>query len=27
VPAGFTRILAFRSGLAGDANLCYQRFS
>jgi predicted metalloprotease len=27
VPAGFTRILAFRSGLSGDTNLCYQRFS
>jgi predicted metalloprotease len=24
--AGFTRILAFRSGLLGDAELCYQRF-
>ena len=27
VPAGFTRILAFRSGLPGDASVCYQRFS
>lgn len=26
VPAGFTRIVAFRSGLAGDADLCYARF-
>jgi len=26
VPAGFTRIVAFRSGLAGDQDLCYQRF-
>lgn len=26
VPSGFTRILAFRSGLAGDADRCYQRF-
>jgi len=26
VPAGFTRIVAFRSGLGGDANLCYDRF-
>jgi predicted metalloprotease len=26
VPAGFTRILAFRLGLLGDAQLCYQRF-
>lgn len=26
VPSGFTRILAFRSGLAGDAQSCYQRF-
>jgi predicted metalloprotease len=26
VPAGFTRIQAFRSGLLGDAELCYQRF-
>lgn len=27
VPAGFTRIVAFRSGLGGDADLCYARFS
>lgn len=27
VPAGFTRIQAFRSGLLGDAELCYQRYS
>jgi predicted metalloprotease len=26
VPAGFTRILAYRSGLVGDADGCYQRF-
>lgn len=26
VPSGFTRILAFRSGLSGDAERCYQRF-
>jgi len=26
VPAGFTRIVAFRSGLSGDAELCYNRF-
>ena len=26
VPAGFTRIVAFRSGLAGDQDLCYERF-
>lgn len=26
VPAGFTRIVAYRSGLAGDRDLCYQRF-
>jgi hypothetical protein len=26
VPAGFTRIVAFRSGLGGDSNLCYERF-
>lgn len=26
VPAGFTRIVAFRSGLGGDADLCYTRF-
>lgn len=25
-PAGFTRILAYRSGLGGDAETCYQRF-
>jgi predicted metalloprotease len=26
VPAGFTRIIAFRSGLGGDQDLCYARF-
>ncbi|HEU4360456.1 MAG TPA: peptidase [Mycobacterium sp.] len=26
VPAGFTRIQAFRSGLLGDAEQCYQRY-
>jgi hypothetical protein len=26
VPAGFTRIVAFRSGLGGDTDLCYARF-
>jgi predicted metalloprotease len=26
VPAGFTRIVAFRSGLAGDEDLCHARF-
>jgi hypothetical protein len=26
VAAGFTRILAYRSGLQGDADQCYQRF-
>lgn len=26
VPAGFTRIVAFRSGLSGDADGCYTRF-
>ncbi|MBO0866355.1 MAG: neutral zinc metallopeptidase [Mycobacterium sp.] len=26
VPAGFTRIRAFRAGLLGDAEECYQRF-
>ena len=26
VPAGFTRIVAFRSGLGGDKDLCYARF-
>jgi len=26
VPAGFTRIVAYRSGLGGNANLCYDRF-
>ncbi len=26
VPAGFTRIMAFRSGLASNADQCYQRF-
>ncbi|OHU93760.1 peptidase [Mycobacterium talmoniae] len=26
VPAGFTRIQAFRAGLTGDAERCYQRF-
>lgn len=27
VPAGFTRILAFRSGLHGDTEQCFQRFA
>jgi predicted metalloprotease len=27
VPAGFTRIFAYRIGLEGDADQCYQRFS
>lgn len=27
VPAGFTRIFAFRSGLVGDADQCYARFA
>ncbi|MBJ7340398.1 neutral zinc metallopeptidase [Mycolicibacterium sp.] len=27
VPAGFTRIVAFRSGLGGDQDLCYARFT
>lgn len=27
VPAGFTRITAFRSGVVGDADRCYTRFS
>lgn len=27
VPSGFTRILAFRTGLLGDADGCYQRFA
>jgi hypothetical protein len=26
VPAGFTRIMAYRSGLMGDADQCYERF-
>lgn len=26
VPAGFTRIVAYRSGLGGDQDLCYERF-
>jgi hypothetical protein len=26
VPAGFTRITAFRSGVGGDDQLCYARF-
>jgi hypothetical protein len=26
VPAGFTRIVAYRSGLGGDQDLCYKRF-
>jgi hypothetical protein len=26
VPAGFTRILAYRSGVQGDTDQCYQRF-
>ena len=25
--AGFTRILAYRAGLSGDPEQCYQRFS
>lgn len=27
VPAGFTRITAFRSGVVGDEDQCYQRFA
>jgi hypothetical protein len=27
VPSGFTRILAFRTGLLGDADGCYKRFA
>lgn len=27
VPAGFTRIVAYRSGLRGDPELCYSRFA
>jgi hypothetical protein len=27
VPSGFTRILAFRAGLSGDAEACYTRFA
>jgi predicted metalloprotease len=27
VPSGFTRILAFRTGLLGDTDDCYQRFA
>jgi predicted metalloprotease len=27
VPAGFTRIVAYRSGLGGDRDLCYKRFN
>ncbi len=27
VPSGFTRILAFRTGLLGDADGCYRRFA
>ena len=27
VPAGFTRIVAYRSGLFGDVDQCYRRFS
>ncbi|MBV9513869.1 MAG: neutral zinc metallopeptidase [Mycobacteriaceae bacterium] len=27
VPAGFTRIIAYRAGLLSDADLCYQRFA
>jgi predicted metalloprotease len=27
VPSGFTRILAFRAGLLGDADGCFQRFA
>ena len=26
VPAGFTRIIAYRSGLGGDRDLCEARF-
>jgi len=26
VPSGFTRILAFRAGLSGDADFCYRQF-
>ncbi len=26
VPAGFTRIMAFRSGLTSNPDQCYQRF-
>lgn len=26
VPAGFTRIIAYRSGLLGDVDQCYQQF-
>ena len=27
VPAGFTRILAYRLGLSSDAEQCFERFS
>lgn len=27
VPAGFTRIMAYRSGLTGNADQCYERFA
>jgi predicted metalloprotease len=27
VPAGFTRIVAYRSGLSGNSDLCYARFA
>ena len=27
VPAGFTRLVAFRSGHGGDADLCYTRYT
>jgi hypothetical protein len=26
VPAGFTRIVAFRLGVGGDESVCYKRF-
>jgi hypothetical protein len=26
VPSGFTRIVAYRTGLGGDDDLCYKRF-
>ena len=27
VPAGFTRIAAFRAGLGGNADVCYGRYT